>query len=115
MSDVYKFIAKGLFESSKKEHVFVHLFLILNWNLMKRSENFVNTKVAHIRFHEDALVFEFAKSKGMQGGEYHVGPWHVYANSLNPFICPLLALTRYFLTFPETLKTNAAVFQGMSQ
>ena len=63
--EVYKFIAKGLFELSKKEHVFVHLFLILDWNLMKRSKNCVNMKVAHIRFHEDALVFEFAKSKGM--------------------------------------------------
>ena len=61
--EVYKFIVKGLFESSKKEHVFVHLFLILDWNLMKRSENCVNTKVAHIRFHEDALVFKFTKSK----------------------------------------------------
>ena len=75
--EVYKCIAKGLFESSKKEHVFVHLFLILNWNMMKRSENCVNMKVAHIQFHEDALVFEFAKLKGMQGGEYPVGPWHV--------------------------------------
>ena len=55
--EVYKFIAKGLFESSKKEHVFVNLFLILDWNLIKRSENCVNMKVAHIQFHEDALVF----------------------------------------------------------
>ena len=90
--EVYKFIVKGLFVSSKKEHVFVHLFLILDWNLMKRSENCVNMKVAHIRFQEDALVFEFAKSKGMKGGEDHVGPWHVNTNPLNPFICPLLAL-----------------------
>ena len=44
-----------------------------------------------------------------------MGPWHVYVNQLNPFICPLLALPRYFLTFTEILKTNAAVFQGMSQ
>ena len=72
-------------------------------------------KVAHIQFHKYALVFEFAKSKGMQGGEYPMGPWHVYVNPLNPFICPLLALARYFQTFPETLNTNAAVFQGMSQ
>ena len=91
----------------------MHLFLILNCNLMKRSENCVNMKVLHIRFHKDALVFEFAKLTGMLGGEDHVGPWHVYANPLNPFICPLLALARYFLTFPETLKMNAAVFQGM--
>ena len=95
--------------------MFVHLFLILGWDLMKRSENYVNMKVAHIRFQEDALVFEFVKSKGMQGGEDHVGPWHVYANPLNTFIFSLLAFARYFLTFTETLKTNAAVFQGMSQ
>ena len=81
----------------------------------KRSENCVNMKVAHTRFQEYALVFEFVKSKGMQGGEYHVGPWHVYANPLNTFICPLLALAGYFLTFPETLKMNAVVFQGMLQ
>ena len=80
---------------------------------MKRSENYVNMKVAHVRFHKDALVFEFAESKGMYGGEDPVGPWYVYMNPLNPFICPLLALARYFLTFPETLKTNAVVFQGM--
>ena len=66
----------------------MHLCLILNWNLIKRSENSVNMKVAHIRFHEDALVFDFAKSKGMQRGGDHVGPWHVYVNQLNPFICP---------------------------
>ena len=89
--EVYKFIAKGLFESSKEEHLFVHFF-ILNWNLMKRSENRVNMKLAHILFQEDVLVFEFAKSKGMQGGEDHVGPWHVYVNPLNLFICPLLSL-----------------------
>ena len=111
--EVYKFISKGLFESSKKEHVFMHFFLILNCNLMKRSKNSVNMKVAQIRFHEDTLVFEFAKSKGIKGGEDHVGPWHVYANPLNLFICPLLALARCFLTFPKTLKTNATVFQGM--
>ena len=74
----------------------MHLFLILDWNLMIQSKNCVNMKVAHIRFHKDALVFEFAKSKGMHGGEDHVGPWHVYANPLNPFIFPLLALARYF-------------------
>ena len=113
--EMYNCIAKWLFESSKKEHVFVHLFLILNWNMMKRSKNCVNMKVAHIQLHEDALVFEFATSKGMQGSYYPVGPCHVYMNPLNPFICPLLALARYFLMFPETLNTNATVFQGMSQ
>ena len=44
-----------------------------------------------------------------------MGPCHVYMNPLNPFICPLLALARYFLMLSETLNMNAAVFQGMSQ
>ena len=72
-------------------------------------------KVVHIQFHEDALVFVFAESKRMQGGEDHVVPWHVYVNPLNPFIWPLLALALHFLMLSETLNTNAAVFQGMSQ
>ena len=35
----YSILAKYLFESDKMEHVFAHLFLTLDWNLMKRAEN----------------------------------------------------------------------------
>ena len=47
---------------------------------MKRAENCVNCKVNHIYFKNDSLVFSFAKSKGHQKGEKHVGPWHVYVS-----------------------------------
>ena len=47
---------------------------------MKKAENCVSCKVNHINFEDDCLVFRFAKSKGHQDGEEHVGPWHVYAN-----------------------------------
>ena len=82
---------------------------------MKRAENCVNAKINHIKFDDDCLVFSFAKSKGHQNGEEHVGPWHVYSNPLEPHICPVLALARYIFAFPEVLSSNSSLFQGKSQ
>ena len=82
---------------------------------MKRAENCVNAKINHIKFEDDSLVFSFAKSKGHQNGEEHVGPWHVYSNPLEPHICPVLALARYIFAFPEVLSSNSSLFQGKSQ
>jgi len=68
---------------------------------MKRAENCVNCKVNHIYFRHDSLVFSFAKSKGHQKGEKHVGPWHVYSNPFKSWICPVLALVWYIFSFPD--------------
>ena len=68
---------------------------------MKRAENVVNAKLQHIFFKDDALCFEFAKSKGRQEGEEILGPWHLYANPSEPHICPVLALARYLFSYPE--------------
>ena len=84
----YSMMARRLFENEAKEDIFAHLFLVLDWCLMKRAENCTNAKINHILFRDDCLVFEFAKSKGHQKGEEHVGPWHVYANPETPWICP---------------------------
>lgn len=76
---IYSKIAQILFESDDTQKIlFAHLFFVLDWNLMKQAENCVDCKITHIRFEDDCLVFEFAKSKGHQDGEEHVGPWHVY-------------------------------------
>ena len=90
---VYNNIAKKLFFSGDKEDVFCHLFFVLDWCLMKRAENCVGAKINHISFRDDALVFEFAKTKGNQTGD-EFGPWHVYANPKAPWICPVLAFAR---------------------
>ena len=65
---------------------------------MKRAENCVDCKITHITVKSDALTFQFAKSKGHQNGEEHVGPWHVYANPLEPHLCVVLSLARYLFT-----------------
>ena len=82
---------------------------------MKRAENCVDCKITHIKVKSDALSFEFAKSKGHQNGEEHVGPWHVYANPLEPHLCLKLSLARYLFTYPELFLNNTALFQGTAQ
>ena len=113
--EAYELLAKTLFFSEKKEHIFAHVFLVLDWTLMKRAENCVNCKINHISFRNDCLVFEFAKSKGHQRGENHIGPWHVYANPHMPWSCPVLSLARYFFAFPDVLKGDMPLFDGNSQ
>ena len=114
-SEAYELVCKHFFYSGKPEHVFAHLFNVLDWNLMKRAENCVNAKINHIYFRHDALVFDFAKSKGHQKGESHLGPWHIYANPRKPWMCPLLALSRYLFCYPEILKGDMPLFEGNAQ
>ena len=66
---------------------------------MKRAENCVDANINHIYFENDSLIFEFAKSKSHQEGEEHVGPWHVYANPMEPSICPVLSLAVLMFRF----------------
>ena len=51
----YDYTAKKLFFSRDKRDVFNHLFLVLDWNLMKRAENCVHAKINHIRFQETTV------------------------------------------------------------
>ena len=76
----YELLAKTIFESGENKDIFEHLFLVLDWCLMKRVKNCVNAKINHIYFHGDFTVFEFSKSKVHQKGEKHLGPWNVYSN-----------------------------------
>ena len=79
---------------------------------MKRAENVVDCKIDHIWVEHDALVFQFAKSKGLPNGEDHVGPWHVYANPLQPNVCPFLAMAVYLFSYPDVLSSNSSLFPG---
>ena len=61
--EAFELLAKTLFYREKKEHIFAHVFLVLDWTLMKQAENCVNCKINHISSQNICLVFEFAKSK----------------------------------------------------
>jgi hypothetical protein len=110
---VYEFLCKAMFESKKPEHIFAHTFTALDWNLMKRAENVVDVKIAHISFSNDALVFIFSKSKSQQdGAEEFLGPWYVYANPQKPWLCPILAIARFCFMYPAVFIGNRPLFEG---
>ena len=113
--EAYELLSKELFQSGKKEDIFAHLFLVLDWCLMKRAENCVHAQIEHIYFLHDSLVFEFAKGKTFQKGEKGRGPWHVYANPMKPWLCPVLALARYLLCYPDVLQGGVPLFEGANQ
>jgi hypothetical protein len=108
---VYEHIAETLFRSGEKRDIFCHLMLLLDWNLMKRSENCVHAKMIHIEFENDYLKFTFEKEKGKQHGDMH-GPWHCFANPKKPHICLVLAFARYIFAFPECLQEGKELFPG---
>ena len=82
---------------------------------MKRADNRVNAQINHIYFRHDALFFEFAKSKGHQKGEDHVGPCYLFANPTDPYICPVLALSRNLASNKDILKGDMPLFESTSQ
>ena len=67
---------------------------------MCRVGNAVNICWSHLSWHEDALAVYFAHMKNDQTGERPRDARHVYANPLNPVICPILSLAIYMVCFP---------------
>ena len=71
--------------------LFAWPFFLLCWTLMARSNSVGNIMLQHISWKEDALIVGMAQHKGDKEGQNAFGR-HVYANPLNPTICPVLAL-----------------------
>jgi hypothetical protein len=111
---LYKQLAAFGLRSLKSGHTFAHLFLIMCWNLMCRAGNAVSICFSHLEWREDALGIYFAHMKNDQLGERPKDPRHVYANPVNPEICPILALGIYLMSFPTVLE-GSNLFPGGEQ
>ena len=94
--------------------VFAHTFASLCWNLMCRSSNVVHLCFNHLRWSGDSLQVYFAHSKTDQTGTHIRYPRHIYANALNPPVCPILSLAVYFSCFP-VVEAQIKLFAGSSQ
>ena len=79
---------------------------------MARSDNICATHINLITWDDDSLVCYAMKSKGDQEGVNSNEPWHVYSNPFNPFICPILALTRYVFCNPSVLNGSCKLFES---
>ena len=113
--EAYEILEKILFESGENRECFAHIFLVLDWCLMKRTENCVNTKINNIHFNGEYLVFELAKSKGHQKGSKHLGPWRVYANPSKMWLCPVLSSSWYLFFYTDVFNGDVPIFERISQ
>ena len=100
--DGYCLVAKALFVSTSVNNMlFGWPFLVLQWNLLARSATVSNMMMEHIGWEGDSLLISTPKHKADQEG-IKCFARHLYANPLNPLICPVLALA--VVTFTRVLK-----------
>jgi hypothetical protein len=64
---------------------------------------------------DDILCIFFAHMKNDQGGQRKRDPRHIYSNSLEPIICPVLALAIYFSVFNISGTKDSCLFPDDNQ
>jgi len=116
--DLYKSLCGWLLKYGTTDGLFAHCFLTLTWNLACRSQNTSLIKLRDIIWSTcfDAFQVFFEHSKTDQLGEESKYPRHLYANPLEPSICPVMSLTLYFsscFNCPVTL--DSYLFPGRDQ
>ena len=79
-------------------------FLVLQWNLIARSTTVGCMMMEHVGWEGDALLVTTPKHKADQEGVKCFSR-HLYANPINPTICPVLALA--VITFTRIVKHDA--------
>jgi hypothetical protein len=100
--------------SAKKVSAFTHVVLVLAWNLGCRVNNVIGLNLAHMGWADDCLRINFALQKNDQEGDQGQQVRHVFANPLNPAVCPILALGVYLLLFTKG-EEDVKLFDGSSQ
>ena len=80
------------------------VWTVLQWNLLGRSVNVEPLTFRNFKIFEDTIQIKYAVNKSDPGGE-NTTIKHVYANPINPSICPYLALGIY-------LCLNAAKYEN---
>jgi hypothetical protein len=93
----------------------VHLFMLLCWNLLARCISVASLCFDHISWEEDSLTVVFPTHKGDKEGK-NAAAKHIYANPLNPVICPILSLAIFVFTRGVRIGgTNTIVFGGAAK
>ena len=86
-----------------------HAFMVIDWNLMSRSQEVGSLRWENIGWECDSLTVTSCKSKTNQSGE-HITPRFLYANPIEPVICPILALGIKLVC----TNTCGNIFEGVS-
>lgn len=73
--------------------------MLLTWNLIARGSRTAAICFSHLGWAEDALRVYFTNSKTDQLGTHPRDPRHIYANPLQPELCPILSLGMFCLCY----------------
>ena len=112
---LYERLNTYLLKENTTEAIFCRTFLCITWNLICRSMNTCSIHMHHIAWQDDALQIYFAHMKNDQTGSRKRDPRHLYANPVNPIVCPLLALSTYLSVFSITGAKYSKLFPGENQ
>jgi len=87
----------------------------MEWSLVAIAANVTKSHVDHIQVRDDCIVMYFAHTKNDQEGINMSKPWHIYANPLEPSICPVTALGLNLFTIPQLPTGQQQQFPGRFQ
>jgi hypothetical protein len=110
-------LCKLFAEGKNPEYAFAWPFLLLEWNLIARSNSVCILRMNDIEWRDDSLILFLRKTKTDQEGSREAQtPYHNYFNSCDPYLNLGLSLGCYFLKHPNlltdsTLKLFPADFQ----
>jgi hypothetical protein len=112
----FKFLASKALEQKTDLNlaIFSHLYLILCWNLIARCVSIGGLMYDHVSWKNDSMVIVFPSHKSDKEGRNAL-PKHVYANTAEPHICPILSFAVYIFTRGyERQGSKRTIFAGDS-
>lgn len=117
--ELYRALCKWFLDRGTPDGHFAHAFLVMTWNLACRINNTKSIKVSDICWstHFDCFHVFFAHSKTDQTGDESTYPRFIFANHVDPLVCPVMALAMYFTTCfsIEGVKHRSKLFPGPEQ
>ena len=103
---LFQLILKWAIEAGS---IMIWVFSLLQWNCMARSKNIGELAYHNFVVVDDCIKIRYDKTKADQDGE-KIRDKHVYANTLNPLVCPILALGIWFALEANRLGSTTSLF-----
>jgi hypothetical protein len=114
--ELYQAMCTWFLEMGTDEGIFAHCFLVTTWNLTCRANSNSQVCFDHMFWTiSDSLEIHFTHHKGDQMGDHAACPRHLYANPLQPAVCPIFAVAIYLMTFNTLPTLTGRLFSGKNQ
>ena len=116
--ELYHRVCRWFVDWGTLDGIFAHTFTILSWNLACHANNTAKIRLKDVEWASTFDAYEkfFAHTKTDQTGKEAKYSRHVYANPMEPLVCPFLTLAFYFSCCLNMQPTaNEFIFPGNDQ